>query len=312
MPTTPLRGWTYPAEGQNPYFATIEGLFNAQDADVDAIADAVANGVIPPTLVNAKGDLIVATGADVVDRLAVGSNGQVLTAASGQATGLQWATPAASISPTIVDAKGDLIVATAADTVARLPVGTDGQVVIADASQASGVRWGRTGYRVSMAGGFSAVVSNTTTPTTFNKTLPIPANMLGVLGAQVDVTARVTASANVPATIVLDGFICGVRLGYVSVNMVQSANQEYGYWGSGVVFGIGATGYWVGGPSLMGPSLNNDLRMGSTFAAGGSGLDTTAAGSVSLQVTFSTADAGVSAQLVSLTVKITYPDAVVS
>lgn len=47
---------------------------------------------IQETTVDAKGDIIVATGADTVSRLAVGANGTVLTAASGQATGLQWAT----------------------------------------------------------------------------------------------------------------------------------------------------------------------------------------------------------------------------
>jgi hypothetical protein len=48
---------------------------------------------INPTIVDAKGDIIAATGADAVSRLAVGANGTVLTAASGEATGLQWATP---------------------------------------------------------------------------------------------------------------------------------------------------------------------------------------------------------------------------
>jgi hypothetical protein len=50
---------------------------------------------IATTIVDAKGDLIAATAADTVARLAVGANGTVLTAASGEATGLQWATPAA-------------------------------------------------------------------------------------------------------------------------------------------------------------------------------------------------------------------------
>jgi hypothetical protein len=46
------------------------------------------------TAIDAKGDLIGGTGADTFARLAVGSNGQVLTADSGETTGIKWATPA--------------------------------------------------------------------------------------------------------------------------------------------------------------------------------------------------------------------------
>ena len=48
---------------------------------------------VPLSTVTAKGDLIAATASGAVSNLAVGTNGQVLTAASGQTTGLQWATP---------------------------------------------------------------------------------------------------------------------------------------------------------------------------------------------------------------------------
>ena len=48
------------------------------------------------TAIDAKGDLIVGTGADTFSRLAVGTNGQVLTADSAEATGLKFATPAVS------------------------------------------------------------------------------------------------------------------------------------------------------------------------------------------------------------------------
>ena len=54
----------------------------------------LANGAIAKTIVDAKGDLIAATAADTVSRLAVGANGTVLTADSAEATGLKWATPA--------------------------------------------------------------------------------------------------------------------------------------------------------------------------------------------------------------------------
>lgn len=52
---------------------------------------AVANA-IPVSTVTAKGDLIAATATGTVTNLAVGTNGQVLTAASGQTSGLQWTT----------------------------------------------------------------------------------------------------------------------------------------------------------------------------------------------------------------------------
>ena len=43
------------------------------------------------TAIDVKGDLIAGTGADTFARLAVGTNGQTLVAASGESTGLKWA-----------------------------------------------------------------------------------------------------------------------------------------------------------------------------------------------------------------------------
>jgi hypothetical protein len=55
----------------------------------------LAAAAIPNTIIDAKGDLIAATAADTPARLAVGTNGQVLTADSTAATGLAWATASA-------------------------------------------------------------------------------------------------------------------------------------------------------------------------------------------------------------------------
>jgi len=52
----------------------------------------LANGAVAKSIVDAKGDLIAATAADTVSRLAVGTNGQVLMADSTTATGLKWGT----------------------------------------------------------------------------------------------------------------------------------------------------------------------------------------------------------------------------
>lgn len=58
----------------------------------------LANGAIAKTIVDAKGDLIAATAADTVSRLAIGTNNQVLTADSTTATGMKWATPSSALS----------------------------------------------------------------------------------------------------------------------------------------------------------------------------------------------------------------------
>jgi len=47
-----------------------------------------------------------------------------------------------AIEPTIVDAKGDLIVGSASDTVDNLAVGTNNQILIADSAATLGVKWG--------------------------------------------------------------------------------------------------------------------------------------------------------------------------
>jgi hypothetical protein len=51
----------------------------------------VIEGGIQPTIFDAKADLLTATAADTPARLAVGANDLLLTAASGESTGLKWA-----------------------------------------------------------------------------------------------------------------------------------------------------------------------------------------------------------------------------
>lgn len=72
-----------------------------------------------------------------------GTTGQVLSKASGTDLDFTWVAQDDSnaIQNAIVDAKGDLIAATAADTPARLAVGTNGQVLTADSTAATGIKW---------------------------------------------------------------------------------------------------------------------------------------------------------------------------
>jgi len=72
-----------------------------------------------------------------------GTTGQVLSKTSNTDMDFTWVTTddANAIQNAIVDAKGDLITATAADTPARLAVGTNGQVLTADSTTATGLKW---------------------------------------------------------------------------------------------------------------------------------------------------------------------------
>jgi len=93
---------------------------------------------------------IAALGQDIdtalVD-LKGGTTGQVLAKASGSDLDFSWVAQDDSnaIQNAIVDAKGDLIAATANDTPARLAVGTNGQVLTADSTAATGLAWATAG-----------------------------------------------------------------------------------------------------------------------------------------------------------------------
>ena len=88
--------------------------------------------------VDAKGDLMVGTAADTAARLAVGTDGHLLTAASGEATGLIYALDPVTDA---VTTKGDIVAATAADTLSRLGVGANDTVLTADDSEVTGLKW---------------------------------------------------------------------------------------------------------------------------------------------------------------------------
>ncbi len=83
-----------------------------------------------------------------------GTTGQVLAKASGTDLDFSWV----AVDPlTILDAKGDLITATAADTPARLAVGTNGQTLVADSTASTGLKWA-----TPSSGGGTTLISTTT------------------------------------------------------------------------------------------------------------------------------------------------------
>ena len=129
--------------------------------------------------------------ASLVD-LKGGTTGQVLTKASNTDMDFTWVADATGIPATIFDAKGDIIAATAADTASRLAVGTNGQVLTADSTAATGLKWAS----VASGGKVLQVVQDTLigTFTTTSSTM-----------ADVGLTVSITPSASTSKVLVLVG-----------------------------------------------------------------------------------------------------------
>jgi hypothetical protein len=114
---------------------------------------------------------IAALGQDIdtalVD-LKGGTTGQVLAKASNTDLDYSWVAQDDSnaIQNAIVDAKGDLISATAADTPARLAVGTNGQILTADSTAATGLAWAAP----ASSGGMTLIASGTLSGTALDLT----------------------------------------------------------------------------------------------------------------------------------------------
>jgi len=72
-----------------------------------------------------------------------GTTGQVLSKTSNTDMDFTWVTTddANAIQNSIVDAKGDIVAASANDTPARLAVGNNGETLVADSSTSTGLRW---------------------------------------------------------------------------------------------------------------------------------------------------------------------------
>lgn len=118
---------------------------------VPVSTDLVKDGA---TAIELLGDSI---DASLVD-LKGGTTGQVLAKASGTDMDFSWV----AVDPlTILDAKGDLISATAADTPARLAVGTNGHVLTADSAESTGLKWA-----APAAGGWTLLSTTTLSGTT--------------------------------------------------------------------------------------------------------------------------------------------------
>ena len=118
MATSPLFGWEEPD-------------------DTDLVKDGAA-------AIRTLGNAIDTSMGDLLG----GTTGQVLSKNSNTNMDFTWVTSddANAIQNTIVDAKGDLIAASASDVPARLAVGADYGFLQAIAAESTGLKWNATGW----------------------------------------------------------------------------------------------------------------------------------------------------------------------
>lgn len=186
--------------------------FTANGIESKSVAEAQSDlSIIPLTTIDAKGDLLGGTAADTISKLAVGTNDHVLTADSGEATGMKWAAApggGAVATDAIWDAKGDLAGGTGADTASKLTVGTNNHVLTADSGEATGMKW------AASAGGSSMSNSNIS-PTTGDQTATVNTRYFADLSG-------LTAERNfvLPAGTVGDVVILSITTGDASYEYV--------------------------------------------------------------------------------------------
>jgi hypothetical protein len=133
-----------------------------------------------------------------------GTTGQVLSKTSNTDMDFTWVTSddANAIQNTIVDAKGDLIAASASDVPARLAVGNNGETLVADSSQATGLRYTALfgANKNKIINGDFGINQRVFTSVTTNSTYTFDRWITGMVGSSVTYTPQTFTPGTAPVS----------------------------------------------------------------------------------------------------------------
>ena len=272
-----------------------------------------------------NGALAIRTAVDAIDASMVdlkgGTTGQVLSKASNTDMDFTWVTDAAgditgvtagtgisgggtsgtvtvtNSMATAIDAKGDLIGGTGADTFARLAVGANGTILTADSAEATGMKW------AAAAGGGGMTLISTTTLSGASTTISVSSNSYKNL---VMFAEGIDCSNDVDVFIQLNGETGATA--YVPAS--QGSNQGTGYTnyarGNGIFLNLtGTDGFGTSSDNFSNITLYNanstirkviDVSVGSLHAS-----------SSRVSTLRSTVTVGSSAVISSIVFKLTSP-----
>ena len=183
----------------------------------------------------------------------------------------------AAVPKSTVTTKGDLIAATASATVSRLGVGTNGQVLIADSTAATGIKWGTAG-----SGAVVQVKS-----ITYNTSTTVASTTYTDTGLSLSITP--TSASNKILVIISQGWSVGrsnVDNGY-DLRILRGATDIFdqsGSDGTAYMFGSGnTTGMTYTGTSSLVYLDSPATTSATTYKTQGRVLYTTNSGVVTFQ-----------------------------